>query len=568
MARSVFLLASILALLLASSSGVSAAVVEHYLHIENTVVERLCHKQVITVGNGSIPGPEMAVREGDTLVVHVVNKSPYDITIHWHGVFQLFSAWADGTEYTTQCPIRPGNTYTHKFKVTKQEGTLFWHAHVKWLRATVYGAIIIRPRFGLPYPFFPKPYAEYPIVLGEWWNANILDVEDESLATGGASNISDAYTINGQPGDLYPCSSAGTYKLKVVRGKTYLLRIINAALNNHLFFKIADHKMKVVNIDASYTTPMVTDVVTISPGQTVDVLVTANQPPSSYYMAARPYISTEDLAFDNTTTTAIFMYENASPSEPKMPVLPDFRDTTTAHKFYSSLTSLVGGPHWTPVPLRVDESMFISTGLGLLPCGANATCAGILGQRMAATMNNVSFVFPSKLSMLEAFYHNVSGVYTTDFPDQPPKAFDYTNPNNQLNTSIVMTAQSTKVKKLRFNSVVQMVLQNTVLLGVDNHPIHLHGFDLYVLAQGFGNYDPAKDTKNFNLINPQVRNTIGVPVGGWAVVRFRANNPGIWLMHCHLDVHVPWGQSMAFEVENGPTPFTKLPPPPADLPKC
>lgn len=43
---------------------------------------------------------------------------------------------------------------------------------------------------------------------------------------------------------------------------------------------------------------------------------------------------------------------------------------------------------------------------------------------------------------------------------------------------------------------------------------------------------------------------------------------GIWLVHCHLDVHLPWGLAMAFEVENGPTISSILPPPPADLPQC
>ncbi|GMP50977.1 hypothetical protein CsSME_00017385 [Camellia sinensis var. sinensis] len=100
------------------------------------------------------------------------------------------------------------------------------------------------------------------------------------------------------------------------------------------------------------------------------------------------------------------------------------------------------------------------------------------------------------------------------------------------------------------------------------HPMHLHGFNFHVLAQGFGNYDPIKDPKKFNLINPQACNTIGMPTGGWVVIRFQANNFGIWLMHCHMDLHLPWGLSMAFEVENGPTPSTTLPPPPPDLPQC
>ncbi|KAG5606779.1 hypothetical protein H5410_028271 [Solanum commersonii] len=183
-------------------------------------------------------------------------------------------------------------------------------------------------------------------------------------------------------------------------------------------------------------------------------------------------------------------------------------------------------------------------------------------------MNNASFQLPTKMSMLEAFFNNVKGIYTTDFPNQPPLKFDYTNPNNSFNPSIIMTTKSTTVKKLKYNATVEIVMQNTALIGVENHPIHLHGFNFHVLAQGFGNYNPTIDKKKFNLFNPQERNTIAVPVGGWAVVRFRANNPGVWLMHCHLDVHLPWGLATAFVVENGPTPSTKLPPPPQYLPKC
>ena len=57
--------------------------------------------------------------------------------------------------------------------------------------------------------------------------------------------------------------------------------------------------------------------------------------------------------------------------------------------------------------------------------------------------------------------------------------------------------------------------------------MHLHGFNFYVLAQGFAKYNHASETQKFNLLNPQERNTLGVPVGGWAVIRFQANNPGI-----------------------------------------
>uniref|UniRef100_A0A2N9IQZ1 Plastocyanin-like domain-containing protein n=1 Tax=Fagus sylvatica TaxID=28930 RepID=A0A2N9IQZ1_FAGSY len=151
---------------------------------------------------------------------------------------------------------------------------------------------------------------------------------------------------------------------------------------------------------------------------------------------------------------------------------------------------------------------------------------------------------------------------------KPPVKFDYTNPNISLDESLIYAPKATKVKKLKYNSTVEIVLQNTAFVGIENHPIHLHGFNFHVLAQGFGNYDSVNDQEKFNLVNPQARNTIVVPVGGWAVIRFQANNPGIWLAHCHLDVHLPWGLAMAFEVENGPTLSSTLPPPPIDLPQC
>lgn len=317
----------------------------------------------------------------------------------------------------------------------------------------------------------------------------------------------------------------------MVEGKTYMLRIINAALNNQLFFKIANHKLTVVAIDASYTEQYVTDVVVVAPGQTTDVLLTADQPVGSYYMAATPYASAANVPFDNTTTRGIIVYEGSTSAKPLMPVLPAFNDTLTAHKFYSNLTGLAGAPHWVPVPRQVDEHMFITFGINLDRCGSNVTgnttCQGPSNQKLSASMNNVSFVFPSKLSMLQAFFYDVGGVYTTDFPNKPPVKFDYTNPNISSDQSLIYAPKATKVKTLKYNSTLEIVLQNTAFVGIENHPIHIHGFNFHVLAQGFGNYDSVNDQGKFNLVNPQTRNTIAVPVGGWAVIRFQANNPGL-----------------------------------------
>ncbi|PON38425.1 Copper-resistance protein [Parasponia andersonii] len=523
-----FLLACALPVL--ASVMASATTVEHSLYIQNVTLNHLCRDQAVIAANGSVPGPTISVHEGDTLVVHVINQSPYNISIHWHGIFQVFSGWADGAEYVTQCPIQPGHSYTYKFNITGQEGTLWWHAHSSWLRATVYGALIIYPRSNpfkpLLYPF-ATPYEEVPILLD-------------------------------------------TYALKVVPGKTYLLRIINAGLNHQLFFKIVNHTLTVVGIDGAYTNQYVTDVVVTAPGQTTDVLFTSNQPVGSYYIAVYPYHSVpRTMPFNETTTTGIIVYDGSTSTTPVKMVLPSFYDTPTANKFYTSLTGMSGGPHWVPVPLYVDKHMFVTAGLNIYPCNlGNTTCAGPLGQKMSASMNNYSFVLPNTLSMLQAFFYGVSGIYTSDFPDHPPFKYDYTNLSISYEESLLVAPKGTHVKKLNYNDVVQIVLQNTAILEYENHPIHLHGYNFHVLAQGFGNYNASRDRQKFNFVNPQIRNTIGVPSGGWAVIRFRANNPGIWLMHCHLDRHMPVGFAMAFEVENGPTPSSTLPPPPKDLPKC
>ena len=55
----------------------------HVLQIQNINIQRLCHEQTIVAGNGSFPGPTIDVREGDTVIVHVLNQSPYNINIHW-----------------------------------------------------------------------------------------------------------------------------------------------------------------------------------------------------------------------------------------------------------------------------------------------------------------------------------------------------------------------------------------------------------------------------------------------------------------------------------------------------
>ena len=95
--------------------------------------------------------------------------------------------------------------------------------------------------------------------------------------------------------------------MDVQPGNTYLLRIINAALNEELFFKIAGHELTVVEVDAVYTKPFKTDTIVIAPGQTTNVLLTTKHAAGKYLVAASPFMDAP-IAVDNKTATATLHY--------------------------------------------------------------------------------------------------------------------------------------------------------------------------------------------------------------------------------------------------------------------
>ena len=322
---------------------------------------------------------------------------------------------------------------------------------------------------------------------------------------------------------------ADTVIVPIDSGETNLLRVINSGLNQELFFTVANHKFTVVSADASYTKPFTTSVIMLGPGQTTDVLITGDQPPARYYMAARAYQSAQGAPFDNTTTTAILEYKSAPcpakkgvSTTPVFPSLPAFNDTATVTAFSKSFRS----PAKVEVPTDIDESLFFTVGLGLNRCPPkfkSSQCQGPNGTRFTASMNNVSFVLPSNFSLLQAHQQGIPGVFTTDYPAAPPVKFDYTG---NVSRSLWQPVPGTKLYKLKYGSRVQVVLQGTSIFTAENHPIHLHGYDFYIIAEGFGNFNPSTDTSKFNLVDPPLRNTVAVPVNGWAVIRFVADNPG------------------------------------------
>ncbi|XP_031375356.1 laccase-15-like [Punica granatum] len=542
-----------------------AAVRRYTFVVDEVPYTRLCSTKSIMTINGQFPGPTLHVRQGETILVNVYNKAKYNITIHWHGVKQPRFPWSDGPEYITQCPIQPGAKFSHKVIFSTEVGTLWWHAHSDWARATVHGAIVIYPKKGSSYPF-KKPDMETPIILGEWWKKPVMEVYHDMLQSGGDPNTSDALLINGQPGDLYPCSKQDTFKLMVEKGKTYLLRLVNAAMQEPMFFSVAKHKLTVVGTDGAYTKPLTRDIIIISPGQTIDVLLEANQKPDHYYMASRVYATAVGIPYDNTTTTALVEYagDYTPMSPPPLPALPYYNDTSASVNFTGSLRSLASKKYPVNVPRKITHRFVYTISVNSFPC-PQKSCEGPNGSRLAASVNNISFVSPS-IDILQAYYQGINGVFGAHLPDFPPYIFNFTGDN--LPSYLDTPKNGTEVKFLEYNSTVELVFQGTNLIAGTDHPMHLHGYSFYVVGWGLGNFDPKKDPANFNLIDPPLQSTIAVPKNGWSAIRFRADNPGVWFMHCHIERHLSWGMDTAFIVKNGGPPNTHLLPPPPDMPRC
>lgn len=122
--------------------------------------------------NGSIPGPLLRWREGDTVTLRVHNRLPQDTSIHWHGI--LLPANMDGVPGFSFAGIAPDGMYEYRFRV-KQSGTYWYHSHSAFQEQLgVYGPLVIDPLEPDPFEY----ERDYVVMLTDWTDegpARVLD---------------------------------------------------------------------------------------------------------------------------------------------------------------------------------------------------------------------------------------------------------------------------------------------------------------------------------------------------------------------------------------------------------
>ncbi|KAM7275251.1 hypothetical protein ACFE04_017117 [Oxalis oulophora] len=505
-----------------------------------------CFKKLALTINGKSPGPTILAQKGDTIIVDVINNlGTENVAIHWHGIRQRGTPWFDGTEGVTQCPILPGDTFTYKF-VVDRAGTYLYHAHYGMQRESgLCGSIRVALPDGESEPF--RYDYDRSIILSDWYHKSPYEQavglssipfqwvgEPQSLLIQGKGkfNCSLLDTPSLNPGACNMSNpECSPYALTVVPAKTYRLRISSMTSLAALSFQIEGHNMTIFEADGHYVEPIIVQNLFIYSGETYSVLVKADQNPSRNYWAVSSIVTRQSNTSDGL---AFFNYYPNNPRK-SPPTLPP------------------AGPKWDDVESRLTQSEAIKALKSHVitpPATSDRVLVLLNTQNMINgyrrwAINDVSFDFP-RTPYLIAFKENL-----TDEIDRTPLPDGYNYSSYDI-YSFQNTNATTRhgLYRLQYNSTVDIILQNANTIVVNNsetHPWHLHGHDFWVLGYGKGKFDIYNDPKKYNLENPIMKNTVAMQPYGWTALRIIADNPGVWLFHCHIESHFYMGLGVVFE---------------------
>ncbi len=292
---------------------------EFDLTIAHTHVNITGTDKLATTINGTVPGPTLHWREGDTVTLRVKNLMHEETSLHWHGI--LLPYQMDGAPQISFNGIAPGETFTYQFKV-KQSGTYWYHSHSEMQEQTgLYGAIVIDPVTPEPVLNTIKVDRDYVVLLSDW-------TDEDPMAVFAKLKKESAYYNNNQPTivDLFndiadkgiqPAFekrhmwnmmrmnrtdladiSAPTYTYLVngqhskdnwlglfKPGEKVRLRFINASAQSFFDVRIPGLKMTVVAADGQNVEPVTVDEFRIGLAETYDVIVTPER--SAYTIFAQ-----------------------------------------------------------------------------------------------------------------------------------------------------------------------------------------------------------------------------------------------------------------------------------------
>ncbi|USW51556.1 Putative multicopper oxidase, type 1, multicopper oxidase, copper-binding, cupredoxin [Septoria linicola] len=462
------------------------------------------------VVNGQYPGPTIEANWGDWIEVTVHNQLDEGTSLHWHGLLQNETPWFDGVPGVQQCPIAPGASFTYRFRADLY-GTTWWHSH--------YSAQMAGGAFGSLIIYGPSDNIHYdedlgPVLINDWFHEDYFSLVEQVMAPAAEKRpppLSNNNLINGKMN--YPCANAtagykctpnaGVSKFHFESGKTYRLRLINAGAEGLQKFSIDGHRLTVFANDFVPIVPYDTDVVTLGVGQRADVVVEAiGKPTDAVWMRATlgPTFAEGGCSLIDgvspTAVAAIYYEKSNSTAVPTTKTDVSLDSIKACHN--DALTQTV--PYY-PIPLQ-----------------------------RPTTVQNIDITFQSN-GTHNLFYMNNS-TFRANYND--PVLLDAKLGNNEYPAEY-------NVFNFGSSKVIRLVLYNHAQTG--SHPMHLHGHNAFILAEGFGKWDGSIT----NAHNPQRRdvhllqNAASATEPSYLVIQIDADNPGVWPFHCHIAWHVSGG---------------------------
>ena len=293
--------------------------------------------------------------------------------------------------------------------------------------------------------------------------------------------------------------------------------------------------MTVVEADGHYVEPFAVKNLFIYSGETYSVLIKADQNPSRNYWIQSSVVSRQPKTAPGL---GILNYYPNNPRRPPPSATP------------------LAGPAWDDVNSQLAQSLLTKARKGDKyhrppPRSADRVIVLLNTQNKVDgyyrwSVNNVSLNHP-KTPYLIALKHNLTREFDQTLP---PDGYDFKNYDIYVKQNNTNGTTSSGIYRLKFNSTVDVILQNANTMTVSNsetHPWHLHGHDFWVLGHGHGKFDIYKDPLKYNLVDPIEKNTVAVHRYGWTAIRFVADNPGTWAFHCHVESHFYMGMGVVFE---------------------
>jgi FtsP/CotA-like multicopper oxidase with cupredoxin domain len=419
--------------------------------------------------SGTVPGPEIRVRQGERLRVTVENHLDEETTVHWHGM-RVPNAM-DGVPHLTQKPIAPGETFHYEFDCP-DAGTFWYHPHQRSLEQVgrgLYGPLIVEE---------PNPLAvdrDITWILDDWRllaDASISGDFDNMMDTGMAGRIGNTVTINGRLPDTFP----------VRAGERLRLRLINAANARIFGLEFEGHQPQIIALDGQPVEPHAAgdDRIVLGPAMRADLIVDMTGAPGGRFRVI-------DTFYRDREYRLVDLVYADRPLRDNLPDTP---------------IRLPNNPLAEP-DLGTAQRHDVSFGGGMMGGMMGSGMRGGMGGMMDGGMMDGGMMDGEMMErMMQGMRHD--GVWTV---------------NGVSASGHVMEPMLTLSRGRGY----LLALHNDTAW---HHPIHLHGHSFRVVSRD-GRPTRYREWQDTVLMAPDER----------VEVALVADNPGDWMIHCHILEH-------------------------------